>query len=482
MSLQSLQTGLNELHQDYYWNPHGFVVDILGANPHPWQAEVLRDIVLRQKPDLKQRYRKFSIRSGHGVGKTTLLAWLVVWFLWTRFPQKTAITAPTSSQLFDALWPEIGKWIKRLKKPLRNELEITGDRIRFKPAPEESFVSAKTSRPETPEAMAGVHSDNVLLLFDEASGIPEAVFEAAAGSMSGEEAITILTGNPVRSSGMFYETHNLLSDWKAYHISCLDCVASGQVSQEFIKEFARKYGEDSNQYRVRVLGEFPLADDDTVIPMSLIKAAVERDVQEIGKSPEVWGLDVARSGSNSTVLIRRRGLFVDPEILAWQGKDTMQTTGHVKHKYDALPESQRPVEILIDSVGVGGGVADRLIELGLPARAVNVGEAPALKPDQFVNLRAELWWTMREWLEQKNCKIPNHDKLIKELAAVRIKHYTSAGKMQVESKDDMKARRERSPDFADALMLTFASTAGIAMYGWGHARNKPPKRNIKGVV
>lgn len=475
-------SGFHELQQRYYWDPYGFVVDILGAVPYPWQAKVLRDIVLRN-PDGTPHCRKFAIRSGHGVGKTALLAWLVVWFLCTRFPQKTAITAPTSSQLFDALWPEIGMWLKQMKKPLQDLFEITGDRIRFKPAPEASFASAKTSRPETPEAMAGVHAPNVLLLFDEASGIPEAVFEAAAGSMSAQEAITILPGNPVRGSGTFYEAHNLLPDWKTYHVSCLDClVPNGPVTPAYIEDMKVKYGEDSNQYRVRVLGEFPLADDDTVIPMSLIKAAVERDVQEIGKSPEVWGLDVARSGSNSTVLIKRRGIVVDPEILAWQGKDTMETVGLVKHKFDMLTERERPVEILIDSVGVGGGVADRLIELGLPARAINVGESSALKPDQFVNLRAQLWWDMREWFGQKNCKIPNHDKLIKELAAVRIKHYTSAGKMQVESKDDMKARRERSPDFADALMLTFASTAGIAMYGWGHARNKPLKRNVKGIV
>jgi phage terminase large subunit len=463
------ESAFDALRQRYAWEPGLFVREVLGEIPDPWQDKVLKLVA--------QGKRKISIRSGHGVGKTTLLAWLVVWFLCTRFPQKTAITAPTSGQLFDALWPEIGKWVKRLEKPLQERFEITGDRIRLKAAPEESFVSAKTSRAETPEAMAGVHSENVLLLFDEASGIPEPVFEAAAGSMSTANSITILTGNPTRSSGTFYDTHNLLPDWETLHVSCVD---SPRVTQDFINDFKLKYGEDSNQYRVRVLGEFPLADEETVIPMSWIKDAAQRE-----GSPDafravsgVWGLDVSRSGSNKTVLLRRHGSTVLPNIMEWQGKNTMETCAVVVQEFQSIPH--KPVEILVDSVGVGGGVADRLMELGLPVRAINVGESPMLRADEFVNLRAELWWTMREWFEQKNCSIPRHEKLVKELASVQLK--PSARKIQIESKAEMKARGVDSPDYADALMLTFASTVGVALYGWNPVRNQPLKRAIAGIV
>lgn len=463
------QSVYNDFQNRFRGNPNAFVLEVLGATPDPWQALVLQDVA--------NNVRRISIRSGHGVGKTTLFAWLTVWFLLTRFPQKTAITAPTTGQLFDALWPEIGKWLKRLKPVLLAEFEVTGDRIRMKAAPEESFVSAKTSRAETPEAMAGVHSDNVLLLVDEASGVPEPVFEAGSGSMSGENAFTLLAGNPVRSSGLFYDSHNLLANWKCYHVSCLD---SRRVTQDYIEEMKARYGEDSNAYRVRVLGEFPKADDDTVIGMALIKAASVRDIVAEPSMPVVWGLDVARGGSNSTVLIKRTGNVVSDDILSWQGKNTMETTGLVVQEYRKSKE--KPVEILVDSIGVGAGTCDRLIELDLPARAINVGESPALKKE-FVNLRAELWWDMRLWFDTNNCKIPFHERLIKELASVRLLPPASGGKTQIESKQQMKKRGVPSPDFADALMLTFASMAGTAIHGWSFGkRTQKLRRNIKGIV
>lgn len=448
-----------------------FVVEQLRASPDAKQKIIL-DAVSRGE-------RRITVRSGHGVGKTAVISWVVLWFLFTRFPQKTAITAPSSGQLFDALWPEIGKWRERLNPDLKAMVEITGDRIRLTSAPNESFVTAKTSRAETPEAMAGVHEENVLLVADEASGVPNAVFEAASGSMSSDNAIMILTGNPVRSSGYFYDTHMRLPGWFRVHISCLD---SAQVSRHYIEEKKVEYGEDSNAYRIRVLGEFPLGDDDTVIPMELIELAMMRDIEPNPNALIHWGVDVARFGSNNSALAKRQGNRVLEPIRTWNGADTMATTGIIYNEFrDAGP--LQPVNVHIDAVGVGGGVYDKLLEFTspkVPVIGINVAESPALK-EKYNNLRSELWWTMREWLSGRQCWLPRDERLVRDLAAPRYK-YNSKGQIRVETKEEMVRRGAQSPDTADALMLTFASDAGIALHGRAARRSTHRRREIRMAV
>ena len=184
----------------YAKNPSAFVTDVLTCHPDMWQKELLEAV--------NNGERKLSVRSGHGVGKSTAASWLMLWFLLTRYPVKIVVTAPTSAQLFDALFAELKRWINQLPPPLKDILDVKSDRVSHKAAPSEAFISCRTSRAETPEALQGVHSENVLLICDEASAIPESVFEAAAGSMSGANASTVLLGNPTRSSGFFFETHH----------------------------------------------------------------------------------------------------------------------------------------------------------------------------------------------------------------------------------------------------------------------------------
>ena len=186
----------------YRNDPVLFVREVLNTEPDTWQVEFLNHIAAGN--------RRISVRSGHGVGKSTASAWAMLWYLFLRFPVKIVVTAPTSSQLYDALFAELKRWVKQLPPMLADQLDVKQDRVEVKEAPNEAFISARTSRAEQPEALQGVHSDNVMLVADEASGIPEAVFEAAAGSMSGHKAVTLLLGNPVRSTGFFYDTHNRL--------------------------------------------------------------------------------------------------------------------------------------------------------------------------------------------------------------------------------------------------------------------------------
>ncbi len=310
--------------------------------------------------------------------------------------------------------------------------------------------------------MAGKHSENVLLIADEASGIPEKVFEAGAGSMSGHNATTILTGNPVRSSGLFYKSHkdkDVAPKWLKFHISC---VGHPRVSPEFVQEIADTYGEKSNAYRVRVLGEFPLADDDTIIPWELMNASLLRDVSPKFVKP-VWGLDCARFGMDRSALAKRKGNVLQEPVKSWNQLDTMELAGRVAAEYAAVPERDRPSDICVDAIGLGAGVADRLIEMGLPARAINVAEASALS-ERFINQKAELWWKAKEWFEKRDTNLSNDVALGNELITVRYT-FSSSGKMQIESKKEMKKRGLPSPDVADAFVLTFAVDAVSALHG-----------------
>lgn len=451
--------------------PGLFVSEQLGVEPDEWQNDLMAAVASGE--------RRISVRSGHGVGKSSVASWLALWHILTRYPQKGIITAPTGSQLYDALFAELKRWVGELPEALQALLEVKSDRIELAQAPAESFISARTSRAETPEALQGVHSEHVLLIADEASGIPEQVFEAASGSMSGHSACTILLGNPTRNSGFFYDTHTRLKErWWTRRVSCVD---SPRVSADYIEEAKERYGEDSNAYRVRVLGEFPLRDDDTVIPMELVEAAMHRDVAMSQSARPVWGLDVARFGTDASALAKRRGNVVS-EVRIWRGLDLMQTAGVVKSEYDNLPADERPVEILVDSIGLGAGVCDRLRELGLPARGINVSESPSLGAT-YMNLRAELWFRLKAWLEARDCKIPKDEALFGELVAPRYA-FTSSGKMKVEAKDEMRRRGLPSPDRADAVCLTLATDAATALYGAGPGSgwSKPLRRNIRGVV
>lgn len=450
----------------YERDPVGFVENVLEAKPLPWQKEFLNALARGE--------RRISVRAGHGVGKSTACSWALIWHMTTRYPQKAVVTAPTSAQLFDALYSELKAWINKLPPVLRESFEVFSDRVVLKGAPESSFISARTSSTERPEALAGVHSEHVLLVVDEASAVPEQVFEAAAGSMSGHSASTILISNPTRNSGLFYKTHHdLASDWFRMHVSCLNIPL---VSSDFVAQIKATYGEESNAFRIRVLGEFALADDDTLIPAELVDGAIRRDISAGGDDPLVYGLDVARFGSDRTALVKRKGNVV-LEVKSWGGLDTMQVVGAIVNE----AKLDKPDEICVDTIGLGSGVADRLREMGHNVRDVNVAESSAMNPNAN-KLRDELWLSVKEWLATKAVRLPADDQLRHELVAPRYS-FTSSGKVVVESKDSMRKRRMRSPDLADALCLTFASQA--AMVGGRAPRWVPGqalKRHIKGVI
>jgi hypothetical protein len=424
----------------------GFGGNACGATPVSWQAEALEHLIDQDR---------VSIRSGHGVGKSTLDAWTILWFHCTHYPAKTGVVAPTLAQIQDVLWAEIALWMKKLPDVLSSQFAMNTSaqdlRLYLKEAPESSFAAAKAGRKDRPEALQGLHSENMLLVLDEASGIDEVVFEAGQGALSTEGAKILMTSNPTRTSGYFYDSHHKNRDrWHCMKVSCFD---SPLVSKTYIDNMAADYGEDSSIYAVRVLGDFPATDDDTLIPLDLVEAAKSRDVAKFNVMP-VWGLDVARYGDCRTALAKRQGNHLTEPVKSWSQRDLMEVAGILQAEYEDAPSDQRPAEILIDAVGLGAGVLDRAKELRLPVRGINVGETASGR-DRFMNLKAELWWRAREWFEARDCHIGGDEKLIAQLCTVRYQ-YQSSGKIKVEGKEDMQKRGLRSPDEADAFILTFA--------------------------
>lgn len=393
---------------------------------------------------------------------TTTLAWIILWFALTRNPYKIPCTAPSSATLQSGLWPEIGKWYRRLHPVLRRMLRMTTDRLELNASDTDgvrnSFAEARTARVDNPEALQGFHEDNLLLVIDEASGVPDIIFEVGAGSLSTRGAKQILTGNPTRTSGYFYDAFHPRAGEKPFYKIHVPCWRSSQVDPEWIEEMKAKYGEDSPVYAVRVKGDFPTVDDFSLVPKHLVELAIRRSKDiDFSPGPVFWGLDVARQGSDHSALAKRTPRHVLEPVQSWSSSDLMATVGRVMREFDAAPRHLQPKEILVDVIGLGAGVYDRLREQGLPVVAVNVSERSS-EPDRYTSLRDELWFRLVEWLQNTDVTMVDDPALVADLISVQ-QIIRSSGKVGVESKDAMRKRIQRSPDMADALVLTFAASS-----------------------
>jgi hypothetical protein len=325
----------------------------------------------------------------------------------------------------------------------------------------------------------------MMYVIDEASIVPDIIFEVAQGAMSTPGAKTIMTGNPNRPDGYFYRSHMPDSGYRRFKVGCEE---SSRVDPKFVADMAAQYGVDSNVYRIRVAGEFPTQEEDTLISLNLIEEAVERfkaqyaleqriiedgDTLKVapkrlgrppitgpltGKPrsktwPTVWGIDVARYGPDRTVLCERRGPVV-PTIISWQKLSNMEVAGRIVRLWENSDDEDKPESIFIDSLGVGSGVLDRLLEQDLPAVGVNVTELPGVAGEGW-KLRDELWLRARDYFLLKDACLLDHPELIKDLSTVTYK-FGSEGKYRIVSKEVFRRTLKRSPDFGDAFTLTFA--------------------------
>ena len=490
-SLNIKDDPLNFVRYIFPWNQEGTpLADFSG--PRRWQEKILRDvgnhIRKNETMDLPEMFR-LAVASGRGIGKSALVAWLILWFLSTRLGGTIIVTANTEAQLRTRTWAELGKW---LTLSLNGHwFQKTATSLKPQQWYEELLVrdlsidcgyyyaQQQLWSADSPDSFAGSHSFlGCMLIMDEASGIDKNIFSVSEGFFTEptKNRFWFAFSNPRRNSGPFYDAfHSNRGFWQTEQIDSRDVE---ETDKQLFQKMLEQYGEDSTVARVEVLGQFPNVDDDTVIPIELARAAVDRDVSLTASEPIVWGLDIARFGPDQSALCIRQGNTVF-EIKTFKSMDLMQLCGAIKNIYDSATEINKPSEILVDVIGLGSGVVDRLAEQGLPVRGINVAESPASKKN-YLNLRAELWFSIKDWLTRRDCRLPNDDELIAELVSPMYS-YTSSGKIKIEAKEAMKKRGIKSPDKADALALTMASSAasfGGNFSSMGYTFRKPLKSKI----
>lgn len=425
--------------------PLEFARQVCGANPAPYQADVLTALTT---------HRRVAVRGPHGLGKTAMASWVVLWGLCTFGDDcKVITTASVWRQLSKFLWPEIRKWAARAKWPDGRAPEILQESAKLGRA--EAFAVAS----DNPAYIEGAHAAKLLYVLDESKAIPPATWDAIEGAFSTGETYCLAISTPGDRSGRFYDIHRRAAgfeDWWVRHVRMEEALAAGRISSDWVEARRRQWGESSPVFQARVLGEFPAQSDDALISLAWIDAAIERgnviDPPDTGERQA--GQDVARYGRDDSANVLRVGPVVT-RLETWSGNDTMQTTGRATQ----IARDHR-ARLAVDVVGVGAGVYDRLRELGVNATAVNVGEA-ARDKERFANLRAEIFWNVRERLQQGEMAfapdLPREllDRLTGELTALKFK-VNSRGQIVLVSKDEMRAAGLPSPDLADALALAFA--------------------------
>jgi hypothetical protein len=391
-----------------------------------------------------------TVRSGHGIGKSTVMAWLILWFVLFHKDCKVPCTAPSGHQLKDVLWSEVAKWHQKMPKKFQKELVILATSVVHSIEPKTRYAVARTARKEKPEALQGFHATNMLFLVDEAAGVDETIFAVTEGALTTANARTLLTGNPTRSEGYFFDTHNdkeLSKGWTKLHFSSVD---SPLADRQWIERTRRKYGEQHPFWKVRVMGEFPEASANILIPFAYLERAQNTIVAPSGL--RVAGLDVARFGDDRSALVIRQGSVVT-EIQVWSGYSIPETARR------ALALAGLYDVICIDEIGVGGGAADVLRETGR-VRVVPVTVSRSSEDPQFARLRDQLWFSCRDWFCAEEpvhvSKTIHTEDLIAELAGIHFAYFQGTERLKIDSKDEIKKTLGYSPDIADALTMTFA--------------------------
>ncbi len=426
---------VRELREKIKANPIYFVNDILKEPLWSKEEEILNAV---------KDYPEVSVRSCHASGKTYTAARVVTWWL-CSFPNSVVITtAPTFRQVEQLLWREIRSSVAG--KDIFPEAAILNTRIELG----EKWYALGLSADKS-EQFQGFHSAHLLVVVDEASGVSEEIFMAVDGLAPTR---VLLIGNPTQNTGRF-ATSFKSPTVKKIQISAFDTpnflgqTIGGLITPQDVERFRINYGEESDVYRVRVLGEFPRADVETLISVDDVAKAMAREVNVLSHFEKRMGVDPARFGDDrSAITIRQMEKVLHK--FTFTGQDTMQIAGQVLRL--AKEHQVKPENINIDVIGIGAGVVDRLKEQAWDVGAINVAESPK-DTEHYLNLRAELYDTMKQWL--KTADLLKDDDYY-ELANVKYK-FTSNGKLQLESKADMKKRGLPSPDIADSLMLTFAN-------------------------
>jgi len=439
----------------YPWGVEGTMLEKF-EGPREWQADELQGLGehLRSERTRFTPYRS-SVASGHGIGKSAMMAWLMEWGIGTFPEARGRITANTETQLRTITWPELHKW--HAMNATREFFKLDGTVLRSaNPSYHDTWRMDATPWSEhNPDSFHGLHNlgKRIIVLFDEASGISDIIWEVVEGALTdaGTEIIWVVFGNPTNPIGRFYQTHNLHRDvWRHRQIDSRS-VPGTNIDQA--EQWIKMYGEDSDFVRVRVKGEFPRSGSNQLIPtQDVLDAQADEDIAPNMYDPLIFGLDVARFGQDQSVLMTRKGQVAGIHgTHKWRGLATTELVDAVIPKIIEL----RPHHIFVDGGGVGGGVVDLLRHRGFDVIEINFGSKPS-NPD-YANKRAEMWVRMRDWLA-KGASIPWHD--VDLFADLTNQTYLfqegRTNALQLTSKADMARDGLPSPDTADALALTFA--------------------------
>lgn len=462
----------------YADEPIYFVEDIIRVTPDQKQRDILRSL---------RDYPMTSVRSGHGVGKSAVESWAVIWFLCTRPFPKIPCTAPTQHQLYDILWAEISKWLRN-NPELKNDIIWTQQRVYMNGYPEEWFAVPRTAT--NPEALQGFHAEHVLYIIDEASGVSDKVFEPVLGAMTGEDAKLLMMGNPTRLSGFFFDSHHKSrSEYSAMHIDGRD---SQHVNQKFVQKIINMFGLDSDVFRVRVAGQFPKSTPDSLIMMDWCEAATHLKPETVRNRVDI-GVDVARYGDDSSALYPVIDKVQSDGYELYHHNRTTEISGYVVQmiKRYAVECLNAVIRVKVDCDGLGVGVYDNLYDLTdqitdevwrdrcrregldpgngnqwnecqrIPQLDLEIvechfgaagGKIDEDDPVEYSNSTGLMWGKIRKLLQAGALQIPDDDALISQLSNRRY-IVNKDGKLELERKEAMKKRGLPSPDIADALAL-----------------------------
>ncbi len=462
----------------YAQEPVYFCEDIIQVTPDQNQRDILRSL---------RDYSMTSVRSGHGIGKSAVEAWAVLWFLCTRPFPKVPCTAPTEHQLMDILWAEISKWMRN-NPALKNDLVWTKEKLYMREYPEEWFAVPRTAT--NPEALQGFHAQHVFYIIDEASGVSDKVFEPVLGALTTEDTKLLMMGNPTRLSGFFYDSHHKArSEYHAMHVDGRD---SAHVSQTFVDKIIKMFGEDSDVFRVRVAGQFPRATPDSLIVMEWCEEAA-KIAPLVNRQRIDIGIDVARYGDDSSVLYPLMDKKLSLLYEVYHHNRTTEIAGYavMMIKRYAIREGINQISVKVDCDGLGVGVYDNLYDaMGQIVDEVHMErcrlaksdseyagrwsgykEIPPLNleilechfggtggkvdeddPVEYSNSTGLMWGKIRQYLKDKRLNLPDDDTLFSQLTNRRY-GVNKDGKLELERKEMMKKRGLPSPDIADALAL-----------------------------
>jgi len=398
---------------------------------------------------------RVAVASATGTGKTAILSMLTLLYLMIYPDCRILITSPSFSQLVRVFHAELLKWQRQLPVQFQELFKVTRERVDYLGSTKfMQFASLVTASVENKESLQGGHASTYVILVDEASGVSEEAFDILLATLStGDGGRMVQVSNPVRSSGRFYQIFQ--SDkgrWNKLHFSAED---SPNVNPEWIEEMRETYGEDSDLFRMRVLGQFPRVGISQFISAESVEDAISNKIELISyhNYPKVMGVDIARFGDDKTVFIVRQGPKLI-EIKTFRGLDTMEIASLVAE----FQSIHNCTNIYIDSIGIGAGTYDRCKELTLPAVEVIVSNK-STDPNKYMNLRSQLWGHMKDWVNN-GADLPFESRgedsnLLAEMTSMEY-FYNAKMQLQLMSKKDLKKAGHSSPDIADALSLTFA--------------------------